>query len=371
MNFRNIKISELTELVKSPQYMEWDNIPVSPARAISQSQNPFSMPEDVALIIALDDNKKILGFIGALPSKINSAGGNRIAWVSNWWVAESARGRGIAKMLLQHLTDAWGNNLAFQDLTTPTLNIINKEGQFQVFKKDGVLVDFRPGFISRINKYGYSSLTGNLLSRVLLYSGIPWFADKVYNLFLFFPRYLWLRKNRCRSPVEITEPDEKDFSFIRTKGEGDFHIPDAAELDMPLWLVEPSAKNRFLAKKYPYSSFAFSFKTFWLRWEKNNKIQALLMLSLRDGVMKTNFVYCEEEFKKDLPRELLGYCIKNKHVNTIVTAQPIFAWFYAASRLPVFRKRQYTRYLAASKEIMNLFQADPVFQDGVGDYWFT
>jgi len=87
--------------------------------------------------------------------------------------------------------------------------------------------------------------------------------------------------------------------------------------------------------------------------------------------LKTNYIYCEEEFRKDLPREFFGYCIKNKHVNTIVTAQPVLAGFYAASRLPVFRKSQYIRYLAASKELMGLFENDPVFQDGVGDYWFT
>ncbi len=372
MILKKIKISELTALTQSAEYANWKQLPISPARALSQSLNPDARPDDIALIIALDELKSdLIGFIGALPSVAQSPEPSRVAWVTNWWVSGNHRGKGIAQMLLINLLEVWGNVLCFQDLTLPTLKIIEKKDLFQTIRKLGVVVYVRPGLVNRLKKACYSAAKNNVFYSAVIYSGLLWLIDQMGNFTLFFPQQIWIRSINSPKPKVISTPSLQDFEFIKANSTDNFHVPRPEEFEMSPWLVKPSPEMRFLSEKYPYSSFARSFSSFWLRWENDGQINALLFVTLREGVLKTQYVYCNDEFAKILPAALLTYCFSNMKVDTLMTAHGFLPEFYISSRLPVLKKRKFTRYLAVSKDIMMNFKIEPVFHDGEGDYKFT
>ncbi len=372
MILRKIKISELTALTLSAEYALWKQLPISPARAISQSLNPDAQPDDIALIIALDGLKSdLIGFIGALPSVAQSPETRRVVWVTNWWVASQHRGKGIAQTLLNSLLEVWGNVLCFQDLTLPTLKIIEKKNLFQTIQKQGVVVYIRTGLVNRLKKARYSSTKKQLFYRAIAHSGFLWLIDQMGNFTLFFPQQIWTRSINSPKPKVISTPSLQDFEFIKANSTGNFHVPRPEEFEMSPWLVKPSPEMRFLSDKYPYSSFACSFSSFWLRWENDGQINALLFVTLREGVLKTQYVYCNDEFAKILPGALLSYCFENLKADTLMTAQDFLTDFYISGRLPVLKKRKFTRYLAVSKDVMSHFEKETLFQDGEGDYKFT
>ncbi len=371
MILRQIKISELVALTESPEYKTWTNVPISPARAYSQSLNPCSQAEDIALVIALDEKSgELLGFAGSYPSRLQKPDFKRYTWNSCWWVAEGV-GAEVSMQLFVNFLKSWDKNVAFSDLTDKTFKIIRSLGFCHCMERPGVVLDIRPGFVSRIRAIYYSKRKIRSLAKLLLYTGIPWLADLLAEIVLFIPFRTGKRQGYSRKPVFLDFPEEKDFVFMKRTGTGSIHNPESEELKMPSWICKPTGENVFLRMKYYFSSFAFRYKTFWLRWETDDRINALAMLSLRDGVLKTLYFYCEDGFSQYFPGEIMNYCFRNPGIRTIVTAQPLLTEYVSNRKFFILSRRMYTRYSAVSNEIMKYFERPPVLQDGDGDYRFT
>ena len=75
-------------------------LPISRQRALSQSQNPFASPDDVALLVAYD-NDTCVGYLGVVPGAawVNGAC-QKVFWLSTWFVSPKARDSGVAMQLL-------------------------------------------------------------------------------------------------------------------------------------------------------------------------------------------------------------------------------------------------------------------------------
>ncbi len=371
MTLRFVTISELPEFTFSNEYSEWKDVPISPARAFSQAKNPNAQPNDIALILAIDDETgNVLSYAGIFPSKLNDPDSTRFAWNSCWWAAEGAGGDVALKVFLNFLK-LWDNKVAFSDLTKKTFKIVQGLGFCQTMERDGIVLNLRPGLVSRLKVLSYSNRKFKLFVKPIIYTGIPWLTDQFANLLLYLPQRFQNSVSVISKPVVLAFPEERDFLFIQRIGAGDFHIPGKDELRMPLWLGKQVKSNRFLAENYYFSSFANQFSTFWLRWEKNDVTNALLMVSLRDGVLKTLYTYCEEDYKTKLPPEFLGYCFTNSSINTVITAQPILTAHILKRKIFILSRKQFTRYSAVSKELLKFSGKDPILQDGDGDYRFT
>jgi hypothetical protein len=371
MILRYIKISELTAFISGTDFASWKNIPISPARAYSQSLNPFANPEDIALVIAIDDEtKEIIAYAGAYPSKIQNAEKLGFAWNSCWWVAEGEGGDAGMKIFISFLK-IWEMRVAFSDMTEKTFKIIENLGFCLTMKRDGLILNIRPGIKSRLTALRYSGRKISFFTKPLLFTGLPWLTDQFAELFLYFASLIKPGRDNSMQALKMQIPGDNDFEFIKKHANGNFHIPEAAELDLPQWLVKPSKQNRLLTEKYYFSSFYFDFSTFWLKWEREGKINALTMLSLKDGVLKTNYFYIEDEFKEKFPGVFMDYCFTNPSVRTIVTAQPVLTKYISGKKFFMSTRKNFTRYSAISKDLLHHFQGDPVLQDGDGDYRFT
>jgi hypothetical protein len=371
MILRYIKISELIALTSGIEYASWKNIPISPARAYSQSLNPYADPEDIALVIALDDdNREVLAYAGAYPSKMQNAEKTSFAWNSCWWVAEGEGGDAGMKVFISFLK-IWEKRAAFSDMTEKTFKIIENLGFCQTMKRDGIVLNIRPGFNSRLRALSYSGRKISIFTKPLLFIGIPWLADQVTELFLNGTHRFKPGRADLVKALKLQSPEDNDFGFMKKHANLNFHIPEAAELDLPKWLVKPGKQSRFLTKKYYFSSFSIDFSTFWLRWEGEGKTKALAMLSLKDGVLKTLYIYFEEEFKDKFPEVFMDYCLSNTAVRTIITAQPILTQYLSGQKHFMSSLKNFTRYSAISKDLLHHFPGEPILQDGDGDYRFT
>jgi hypothetical protein len=371
MILRYIKISELTALTTGAEFAFWKNIPISPARAYSQSLNPYANPEDITLVIALDDyNKDVLAYAGAYPSRLQNSEKIPFAWNSCWWVAKGEGGDAGMKVFLEFLK-IWEKRVAFSDTTEKTFKIIENLEFCKTMKRDGIVLNIRPGFKSRLTALSYSKRKISFITSTLLFTGIPWLADQFADLFLYLTRQSGPGSGNSLKVVKLQIPGDSDFEFINKHAIGNFHIPEAAELDLPSWLVKPSEKNKLLARKYYFSSFSIDFSTFWLRWESEGKTGALSMLSMKDGVLKTLYIYIEDEFKDKFPEVFIDYCLTNTSVRTIITAQPILTHYLSEKKFFMSSQKNFTRYSAISKDLLHHFQGEPILQDGDGDYRFT
>ncbi len=371
MILKEIKISELNAFIQSVEYSSWKHVPISPARAYSQSLNPNALPDDIVLIIALDDETAgLLAYAGALPSKTEKNETIRFAWNSCWWVAEGVGGEVAMNVFIRFL-QAWGKKVAFSDMTEKTFKIIRSLGFCHTMQRDGVVINIRPGIASRLKALCISNRKFHFLAKPALFSGLPWIADQLYESIWFIFRKTGFIGKICMQPVKLEFPEEKDFEFMRIQGKEDFHIPQTDELKMPCWLVKPKPENIFLKEKYYFNSFADRFSTFWLRWENDGKIFALIMVSLKDGVLKTLYLYCEDDFRNTFPREFMAYCFATQQIRTLITAQPIIVSYLSQKKSAVLPRRYFTRYSAVSKDLMQYSGNEPVLQDGDGDYRFT
>jgi hypothetical protein len=75
-------------------------LPISRQRALSQSQNPFASADDIALLVAYD-NETCVGYLGVVPGAVSLNGGcQKVFWLSTWYVSPRARDSGVAMQLL-------------------------------------------------------------------------------------------------------------------------------------------------------------------------------------------------------------------------------------------------------------------------------
>ncbi len=371
MILRQIKISELTALINSAEYASWEQVPISKARAVSQSINPFALPDDIALIIALDDSgKQLLSYVGAFPSKQKKADNNRFAWNSCWWVKNGEGGEAGMKVFYTFL-QTWNKKVAFSDMTEKTYKIISNLGFCVMMKRDGLVVNIRPGIHSRLKAINFSNRRIRYFTNLFLYSGISWLFE-IFELLV----YNGIRKMRTTdsnrfNPLKIIDPEKTDFEFINENSRGNFYIPEIEALKMQPWLITPDDMNAEVRNKYYFSAVAGEFSTFWLRWEQKGETNALMMLSLRDGVLKTLFTYCTDDFKTKLPVAFVNYCFSNPQIRTLITSQPEITHYFSERKFFILSRRYFTKYSAISKELLKNSSDVPVFQDGDGDYRFT
>ncbi len=78
-------------------------MPISPARALSQSRNPYASAEDPALLVAFADGRCV-GYFGLVPGKLANADRFfKIYFASTFFIAPEYRNRGIGALILKEL----------------------------------------------------------------------------------------------------------------------------------------------------------------------------------------------------------------------------------------------------------------------------
>ncbi len=368
MKIRLIKASDLLEFAEKAASFYEGSIPITPWRADSQVKNPFSNPDDILLIVA-EKGKKLLGYIGIVPGIAGKDYGKRLFWNSCWWVEEGS-GAIVSMRLLQEFMKITNKQLAFSDLSERTKQIIAKLG-FQVKERDGVLFSIRSGLHSRTSNKTNTDIKSRILN-FIRFAGLFKLLDIFLNLIL--PVGLKLESNLNEIDIQkLRTPDEESYSFIERKSQNDITVPNEQHFNWWLssaWLIKKTEETSTLTDRYYFSSLAKNFELYLVKLRKGTEIIGIAILSSREGVVKTHYLYYDKVNADLFFHSLYRQIIEDSINHRIITFHENFADFLKSRARYKNHLRNLKRYTAISPQITNE-ATDYRFQDGDGDYIFT
>ncbi len=366
MKFLEIKIFELEVFVKSDFYKNSKVLPISEFRAVSQSRNPRASASDTALIIALNETDEIIGFIGALPEKIQAFPNLKIAWNSCWYV-EPEKGKSAAMPLFYKFLAAYPDGVMMRDMTETTKKIISTTGRFsEISKLHGFNVFFRP------------------ISAEILQRKFPKFSY-IKFLFSFFDKSTGTAIsaiNKIRFPYPKTlkfeqcnEIDSESDSFLQEHNADELFKRGKTELNWILeypWIKQNSTEYNDLEKKYFFSAIKkrFDNKIIKLFDNKTGELVSVLFFTNTNGNYKIPYSY----FKKNRIFEISGfvyaYLISNKAI-TLTLFNFELKYAMIQNKTPFIFKKAFSKEFYVSKNIEQYIKPNFEFQDGEGDYVFA
>jgi GNAT superfamily N-acetyltransferase len=105
IRIKRIKAKELRDFTRAALSCSnyRDILPISPARALAHSKNPYAEKEDVVLLLAYKDGRCV-GYHGLLPGLLQYEGNFfPVFWGSTFFVSKRFRGMGIGTRLLENI----------------------------------------------------------------------------------------------------------------------------------------------------------------------------------------------------------------------------------------------------------------------------
>ncbi len=368
MEIRHILASELVEFAEKASSHYQGDIPITPWRAISQSNNPYAKSDDILLIV-VEENRNLLGYIGILPGIVGKDSGQRIFWNSCWWTDPDA-GALVSMTLLSEFMKATSKSVAFSDLSERTKEIIQKLG-FEVHVRNGVLIKLRSALYSRsavLPKRNFKSKS-LMITRKL---GILFAIDIFLNL---FSRSVFSKLD-LPDNVNLSEhsiPDSEINSFIEEHARNSITIPSTKYVEWVVskaWLVQGNKQSKEIAGKYYFSSLQEDFKTWVQIVRRGEDIIGCAILSRKEAVLKTHFLYYSEDDKRLFFRALVDVFSKDSGNHRLLTFHEEFTEYLIAESRLKNRIKKFKRYTAISS-VFSDEDKTFVFQDGDGDYIFT
>lgn len=81
-------------------------VPITMQRAVAHAHNPYASKDDVALLVAVDEDDEIVGYFGILPVMLRVDDDlYKVHWFTTWSVSAKVRGRGVGSLLMQAALD--------------------------------------------------------------------------------------------------------------------------------------------------------------------------------------------------------------------------------------------------------------------------
>ena len=370
MKFIQVQASELVEFSKTWITVNSERIPITPWRAESQAMNPAATTDDILLVVAVDDQNKLHGYIGALPFLSAMYKKERLFWNSCWWVAPDA-GAAISLSLFSLFLKLTGERVVFSDLTEKTVEIMKGLKKFQISSRRGVLVRYRHAWDQRIR----SSKKSPRILIQLSQTGIFHSIDRILNIRQDrkLEQFSGKQKNGVR--IRLLEAwSEQHVAFMHEHEQTAIHHPSNEFLDWIRkwpWLVPGTRRNRQVAAKYHFSAIADHHEIRLLEFRKDDQLSGLAVLGLRDGIWKTHYVYSHPTQSREIYHSLIRYMIGQKYSHTMISFHPELTSFSAEISLPGLEMKDLSRYTASSKSLAVEMKEPVTFQDGDGDYIFT
>ncbi len=368
MEIRHIKASELVEFAeKASSYYKAD-IPITPWRALSQAKNPFARADDVLLIVA-EENQELLGYMGILPGIIANNSSERIYWNTCWW-SNPASGAMVSITLLSEFMNLTSKRVAFSDLSQRTQTIIQKLG-FSIMERGGVLMNLRSALHSRSAFRKKSDFKSKALF-LIRKTGVFLVLDMLLNL---FRRSVFgkLEKNPEVGILKIQNPGEEFYSFIKDHAHEAITLPTSKHIKWwfsDSWLVGENANTKNTSGNYFFSSLCKHFDLWALVVKRHETIIGSAILSRKDGVLKTHYLYYSPENKRHFFNALLTNIVEENGNKRLISFHEEFADFLIKESRIKNRIKKLKRYTAIST-IFSDKDREFWFQDGDGDYIFT
>ncbi|WP_079240697.1 GNAT family N-acetyltransferase [Chryseobacterium indologenes] len=348
---------ELEGFISSGDFQQYDFLPITRHRALSHIQNPKASDNDVLLILAFSE-EKLVGYVGCFPDCFTIDGKEiRYAWLSTLYVNPEYRKKRPAKALLKRVFEEYEDRIAITEFTKEAEALYNIMGVFEyVFPKEGKRYYFRTDAAKMIpeKKPGTKSLKP-------LFKILDAAANGLISI-----KNITASKPDFKYEV-LDQIDKESADFIN----GFSGKRDADEINTFInhpWVLEGKKDEKYL-----FSSFAETFKYFWIKiFDKNNKLTSCFLLQLRDGYLKIPYLFVDSN--ADEVARFLKYFIVNYRVKGFTSYQTLLNKEIQQSKVfSTIYERDFKREYLFHKNLLELLpdHFDPNYQDGDGDCMMT
>jgi GNAT superfamily N-acetyltransferase len=364
LRIEKLQKAELEAFVMSEAFTQMRHIPISRHRAISQVRSPRAKEEDVLLLIAYEEDK-MLGYLGLLPDDFHT--GDKIyhfAWMSTIWVHPEARGKGVARSLLDTAMEVYGGQVIGTDFTAEAKAIYLKTGHFDLFQKyEGIRLYYRFNLRDLLppKKRFFKRIRPVLAA-----------ADAILNFFNnLSPKPSVKIDAGIKEFEEWTEEHEKFLQQLRDKSPTLRGIPELNWIIKNPWVLESSSADE-LGRRYHFTSAEKRAHFQSVEIRKNGQPFALLLLFIRGNAMKVPYAFFgagEETSVCACIDELM----REKRLSILTMFHPVLRQALHGAKTRAFHKqtivREYVIGIPFHQKIEKEFPGH--FQDGDGDCAFV
>ncbi len=356
----------LEEFVGSEEYGSLQNFPISRIRALSHMANPRAEEEDI-LLVAVIDNDRTIGYLGALPDNCTDSNGDtsHFAWLSCFWVDEEYRERNIAAELFMVMMQAWKNRLAITNIVPSLESVYGKMKLFAPVRRvSGTRYWFRLNMATVLPpKHKVFRMLKPLLS------AFDFVGNKVCGL---------LVKTRQNSDSQYTTTitntlDNTAKEFIEQNPTDSASKRGVAELDWILnypWIK--SSGDTEEAKKYYFSSLDTSFSQHIIMVSEGCRTVALMLVNRRRNCVSVPYLFTDSanpNAARIAAEALIGYCHDTKSDMLTVFNKELCGEINLFPKKAIHQK-EITRPYFLGKKVAPLLVEGVWFQDGDGDCVF-
>jgi GNAT superfamily N-acetyltransferase len=354
---RTFNRKELEDFIFSGDFQQYDFLPITKHRALSHIQNPKATEEDTLLILAFFE-EKLIGYVGCFPDCFEVDGKEiRYAWLSTLYVNPEYRKKRPAKALLKRVFEEYEGRIAITEFTKEAEALYNIMGVFEyVFPKEGKRYYFRTDAAKMIPE----KKPGTKPLKPLFHT-----LDAAANLLISI-KNLPVQKPDFKYEV-LYRIDKESADFIN----GFSGIRNADEINTFIenpWVLEGKKDEKYL-----FSSFADSFKYFWIKiWDQNNKLISCFLLQLRDGYLKIPYLFADDNLDEVV--RVLNYFIVTHKVKGFTSYQTVLNKKIQQSKtFSHIYDRDFKREYLFHKQLLELLpdNFNPNYQDGDGDCMMT
>lgn len=365
MQIAEIKVADLPGFVSSNHWQQLAPKPLTILRAISQSLNPRANPDDIALIIA-HENNTLVGLVGLLPDLINGQDDQKVSSNTCWWV-DPEKGKQLAIPLFLRAFALCNQRMFMTDCTPHTLSILKKTNWFD-------FPDVAPG-IRGFLKFNLNEIFPAKLPSIRRLKPLLKLADQTLN-FLLLP-YQKLQKFSILNKVEEVEYldsiDPELQVFIENNSQNEFSRRSGKELEWILnfpWIKGKNDCESVAPVDYPFSYIVENFEQYLVKITASGQTIGLLQISVRDGHLKVPYSWFQEKDANCVLQVIYLQALLKNAVALTVFSPRLIAAMDSVSHPFIFRKK-IKRLIAVSKHLAGLYNKYPEIQDGDGDIVFT
>ena len=344
--------TELKILINSEEFQNFAFKPITSHRAVSQLNNPRANEDQTLLILAFSENK-LAGYIGILPDEIYK--NNEIfpcGWLSTLWIHPDSRGKKIAQKLLAKACDEYNGQILVTEFTPEAENMYRKSNYFV--------------YQNSLEGRSYHLLSN--LKKIL-----PYKNEKFRNALLFlkvfdFSVNLVLKTsnfNKTNSKLNFkadNKLDKESEDFILQHYKGNSFNRNLQEIKWIInnpWILSSKIKD----ETYHFSDYCKNFEFVFLKIYKNNILDTILILSVRDTNAKLHFIYGNKNTK--LTSKVLLQYLRTKQTSNFISFEKDINHFLDKNFF--FYKKERNRNFIMHRELQKKLGNDFRFNVSAGD----
>ncbi len=367
MKFVEIKVRELVTFINSDVFRQMPELPISSLRAQSQSLNPSANPDDTALIYAMNDQSRIVGYIGILPASIFLPEKSGIYFISCWW-ADPEAGRGVAMKLFFRMLELTGKSVFFFHLPEKMASILRTMGGFTF----APVMNGLKGFI-RMDSQNWLKRRSPGLA---ILKPVLYVMDEFLNIAVTL-RLSFIKKHLQKTSEFLAEtipaPSDSELKFISEITGKRTSFRGMEELEWVIanpWISMEINRHKQEAARYRFSLLASEWQQRWIKISYGNEIKGMAYLTIRDGVAAFPYLWFKPEDYLSLTESIV-FLLLDLKVKAIQTYNPQLIKGIEQIKNLFLHRRSLQRIIAWPDEMNIYMQKEYLLQDGDGDAVFT